>query len=76
MSAMATGAEELNYHCPKCSCRTCEIAEIRAAGGFLSALFDLQGRRFTTVTCTNCSYTELYKTESSTIGKILDLITG
>jgi predicted nucleic-acid-binding Zn-ribbon protein len=73
---MDTGDPGLNYTCPKCACQTCDIAEIRAAGGFLSAIFDVQSRRFTSVTCTRCKYTELYQTESSGIGKILDFLTG
>lgn len=68
--------QKLDTTCPKCAGRTCEVSEMRAAGGFLSAVFDVQSRRFTSVTCTNCKYTELYKTESSGIGKIFDFLTG
>ena len=68
--------EQLNYTCPKCSNTQCEIGEFRAAGGFWSKIFDVQGRRFTTVTCSKCSYTEIYRAESSMLGNIFDLFTN
>ncbi|MHC4488129.1 MAG: zinc ribbon domain-containing protein [Planctomycetota bacterium] len=50
--------------------------EFRAAGGFLSKIFDVQSKRFTTVICTNCQYTEIYRTSSSMLGNIFDLFTN
>jgi len=67
---------ELNYTCPKCSTNRCEIGELRAAGGFWSKIFDVQNKRFSTVSCMNCRYTEIYKADSSTLGSIFDLFTG
>lgn len=67
---------EFSYVCPKCSNTQYETGEIRAAGGFFSKIFDVQGKRFATVTCTNCSYTEIYKTKSSLLGNVFDLFTG
>lgn len=67
---------ELNYICPKCGNRQFETGEFRATGGFLSKVFDVQSRRFTTVTCTNCQYTEIYRTSSSMLGNIFDLFTN
>ena len=68
--------QELNYTCPRCSNHSYEIGELRAAGGFWSKIFDVQGRRFTTVSCKRCRYTELYKADSSTLGNIFDLFTN
>ncbi len=65
-----------NYKCPKCTNTQYESGEFRAAGGFLSKVFDVQSRKFTTVTCTNCKYTEIYKADSSMLGNIFDLFTG
>jgi len=45
--------QELNYTCPKCKNTNYDIGEFRAAGGFLSKIFDVQSKRFTTVTCRN-----------------------
>ena len=67
--------QELNYTCPKCGNTQCEVDEFRAAGGFLSKIFDVQSKRFTTVTCTNYQYTEIYRTTSSMLANIFDLFT-
>ena len=64
------------YQCPKCGGTEYETGEFRATGGFLSKLFDVQSRKFTTVTCTRCKYTEIYQADSSTLGNIFDLFTG
>ena len=61
----------LNYICPKCSSAQYEVGEIRAAGGFWSKIFDVQGQRFTTVTCKRCKYSELFKAHSSKLGNNL-----
>lgn len=68
--------QQLNFRCPKCSNTEYELGEIRAAGGFWSKVFDVQGRKFTTVTCKRCKYTEIYKAESSMLGNIFDLFVG
>ena len=65
-----------NYKCPKCSNDICDVGEMRAAGGFWSKIFDVQGSRFTAVTCRNCKYTEFFKTQTSTVGNIFDLFTN
>ena len=67
--------KNLRFDCPKCRNKRCEVGEIRAAGGFWSKIFDVQGRRFTTVTCSRCRYSEMYQTPSTTIGNIFDLFT-
>ncbi|MCI0530799.1 MAG: zinc ribbon domain-containing protein [candidate division Zixibacteria bacterium] len=73
MPSLETG---LNYKCPKCSHSRYELGEIRAAGGFWSKIFDVQGKRFSTVTCSHCKYTEMFKAETSMLGNIFDLFTG
>lgn len=67
---------QLNYRCPKCSNVQYEVGEIRAAGGFWTKIFDVQSQRFTTVTCMQCKYTEIFKAESSTLGNIFDFFTN
>jgi len=64
------------YICPKCGNTTYETDEFRATGGMLSKLFDVQNKKFTTVSCRRCRYTELYKTDSSTLGNIFDFFTN
>jgi len=66
----------LSFVCPKCSNTHYEIGEFRATGGMFSKIFDIQNKRFTTVTCTRCKYTEIYKADSSTLGNIFDFFTN
>ena len=68
-------AAATNFTCAKCANSEYETSEFRATGGFLSKLFDIQSRKFTTVTCTRCKYTEIYKADSSALGNIFDLFT-
>ena len=64
-----------SYTCPKCGHSEHEIGEIRAAGGFWSKIFDVQGKRFTTVVCGRCRYTELFQADTKTLGNIFDFLT-
>lgn len=64
------------FQCVKCSNGEYETSEFRATGGFLSKIFDVQSRKFTTVTCTRCKYTEIYKADSSALGNIFDFFAG
>ncbi|UCC21645.1 MAG: zinc ribbon domain-containing protein [Planctomycetota bacterium] len=68
--------QQFNDTCPKCKNTQCEVDEFRATGGFLSKIFDIQSKRFTTVTCTQCSYTEIYRTKSSMLGNVFDFFTN
>lgn len=67
---------DFNFKCVKCGNTQYEIGEFRAAGGYLSKVFDVQSKRFTTVTCNRCKYTEIYKTDSSTLGDVFDFFTN
>jgi len=62
--------------CPKCGNREFETDQFADAGGFFSKVFDVQNKKFTTVTCTQCKYTEIYKTDTSTLGNIFDFFTN
>ena len=64
------------YRCPKCSGTAYEVGEIRAAGGFWSKIFDVQGKKFTTVICSHCGYTEFFRGNTSTLGNIFDFFTN
>ena len=65
-----------NWQCLKCQHTEYETGQFAATGGGLSKIFDVQNKKFTTVTCTNCKYTEIYKAETSGLGNILDLFTS
>ncbi len=65
-----------NWRCSKCENSEFETDEFRATGGVFAKIFDVQNKRFTTVTCTRCRHTELYKTTTSKLGDVFDFITG
>jgi len=64
-----------NWECPKCGNKEYETGQFAATGGGLTKIFDIQNKKFTTVTCTNCRYTEIYQATTSTLSNILDLFT-
>ncbi|CAL2102341.1 GTP-binding protein [Tenacibaculum sp. 190130A14a] len=66
----------LNYVCPKCNNTSYEVGEMRATGGTLSKIFDVQNKKFTSVTCKRCSYTEFYKASTSALSNIFDFFTN
>ncbi len=64
------------YVCPKCGNKQYELDEMRATGGNFAKIFDVQNKKFTVVTCTQCKYSELFKGTTSTLGNIFDFFTG
>jgi len=68
--------KNLNYKCPKCGHLEFQVGQMRATGGTLSKIFDVQSQKFSSVTCENCTYTEFYKAKTSALSNIFDLFTG
>ena len=64
------------YICPKCGNQNYELDSFAATGGGFAKLFDVQNKRFTTITCTQCKYTELYKGSTGKMSNILDFLAG
>ena len=62
---------KMQYVCPKCGCTQYESDQFQATGGNFAKLFDVQNKRFVTVSCTNCGYTELYQSGGSAAGMCL-----
>ncbi len=62
------------YLCPKCGGTSFESSEMRATGGFFTKIFNVQTKRFTTISCRQCHFTEFYKADSSTLGNIFDFL--
>lgn len=66
-----------SYTCPKCGNRKADVDQIRTTGSGFSKLFNIQNRKFSTVSCTRCGFTELYKTgTSSGASNVLDFLTN
>lgn len=68
--------KQIRYTCPKCNNTTYKIDQMRATGGTLSKIFDVQNKKFTSVTCERCTYTEFYKTKTSALSNVFDLFAG
>ena len=65
-----------NWSCPKCNHIEYEIGEIRVAGSFWTKIFNIQNKKYASVACIKCSYTEFYKGQpSSRIENIFDFFT-
>lgn len=62
----------INFKCVKCGYREYETSEFRATGGFWTKIFNVQSKRFTTVSCRQCKYTEIYQAPSSKLGNVFD----
>ena len=61
-----------NWECPKCQNKDFEEGQFYATGGAATKFFNIQNKKFTTVTCERCQYTEIYRTEVSQLGNVLD----
>ena len=68
--------ENRKYICPKCGCDRYETDQFQATGGNFAKIFDIQNKKFITVTCSHCGYTELYKSQTSDGCNILDFFTN
>lgn len=68
--------ERKQYICPKCGCTRYESDQFQATGGNFAKMFDIQNKRFTTVSCAQCGYTELYKKPADDTMDILDFLIG
>ena len=66
-----------NWSCPKCSNKDYEAGEMRVTGSFWTKIFNIQNKKYSSVSCLKCSYTEFYKNpEGSTLSNIFDFFTN
>ena len=66
-----------NWSCPKCQNREYEEGEMRVTGSFWAKIFNIQNKNYSSVSCVQCNYTELYKKRAgSTISNIFDFFTN
>ena len=71
---MNSSDNQIQYVCPKCGNRTYETDQFQATGGNFAKIFDIQNKKFVTVSCTHCGYTELYKAQTRDGWNILDFL--
>lgn len=68
--------EQYQYRCPKCGGQHYESDQFQATGGNWAKIFDVQNKKFITVSCTACGYTELYRGKTDTGMNVLDFLLG
>ena len=68
--------ERKAFVCIKCGGRHYETDQFQATGGNFAKFFDVQNKKFVTVTCCACGYTELYKQPEDSTMNVLDFLFG
>ncbi|MBB2954997.1 hypothetical protein FHX77_000377 [Bifidobacterium commune] len=68
--------QQKQYVCDKCGCQHYTSDQFQATGGEFAKLFNVQNKKFITISCTQCGYTELYRAETSAGMNILDFLMG
>lgn len=68
--------ERKQYICDKCGCQHYTSDQFQATGGNFAKIFDVQNKKFTTISCKQCGYTELYRGTTSDGWNILDFLMG
>ena len=53
-----------------------EADRLQATGGNFAKIFDVQNKKFVTVSCCQCGYTELYKEQGGEGWDVLDFLMG
>ena len=80
----APAAEQRRYRdgtdevcvCPKCGNTQYESDQFQATGGNFAKIFDVQNKKFITISCTRCGYTELYRGKTDDGWDVLDFLVG
>jgi len=65
-----------NWQCPKCKNNEYETDQFAATGGGFTKIVDIQNKKFNTITCNRCRFTEVYKAgKSGTLEDVFDFFT-
>lgn len=65
---------KLKFHCAKCNHSLYDMGQFYASGSFWAKVFNIENKKFTTITCQKCFYTEMYKVSSSKFGNVIDFL--
>lgn len=69
--------KKIDYKCVKCGESRYESGEIRTTRGFWTKIFNIQNRKFISLSCNHCGYTEFYsKDKAKTAENVLDFFTN
>ena len=64
------------YSCAKCAHSEYKTGELRTTGSGLSRFFNIQNQKYSTVSCKQCGFTELYRLDGRGIGNVIDFFTN
>ncbi|MHC4883064.1 MAG: zinc ribbon domain-containing protein [Planctomycetota bacterium] len=67
---------ESKWKCPKCDNTEFDTDRFQATGGGFAKVFDVQNKKFSTVTCNKCQYTEIYRADTSDLMNVFDFFTN
>ena len=62
------------WKCTKCGNEGYEKDQFQATGGDFAKVFNVQNKKFITISCIECGYTELYKTGTTAGMNIFDFL--
>ena len=65
-----------DWKCIKCGNAEFEKDLFQATGGNFAKIFDVQNKKFITISCIKCGYTEIYKTTTDNTMNIIDFFTN
>lgn len=68
--------EKQQYICDKCGNEHYVSDQFQATGGNFAKIFDVQNKKFITVSCTRCGFSELYRGQTSDGWNVLDFLMG
>lgn len=68
--------ERKKYLCDKCGNEHYVSGQFQATGGNFAKIFDIQNKKFITISCTKCGFTELYRGETTDGWNVLDFLIG
>ena len=68
--------ETRQYVCQKCGNMHYESDQFQATGGNFAKIFDIQNKKFITISCTKCGFSELYRAKTSDGWNVLDFLIG
>lgn len=68
--------EKKQYFCEKCGNEQYVADQFQATGGNFSKIFDVQNKKFITISCSACGFTELYRGQTSDGWNVLDFLIG
>ena len=68
--------DKKQYICTKCGHQEFENDQFQATGGNFAKIFDVQNKKFITISCKQCGFTELYKSGATDGWDVLDFLMG